>query len=350
MLASDFDFELPPDRIAQHPLPDPLDARLMVLERATDRLIHARVRDLPQWVRPDDVWVGNDTRVIPARVRARKEASGGKVEVFFLRDLGGGEWEALLRAGSRRPQPGEALRFGRADEARAVFLEAGDLGRCRLRVESPRPLLDLLEEVGETPLPPYIKRDPEDLTARQRDRERYQTVFARTPGAVAAPTAGLHFTPELLAALRERGAEFATVTLHVGLGTFRPITAERIEDHRMDAERYEVPADTAERLRAARARGGRIVAVGSTSTRTLETMAARHADFAADAGESTLFIRPPYPFRAVDALFTNFHLPRSTLLLMMSAFAGRERILSAYAEAVREGYRFFSYGDAMLIV
>ena len=297
MKTSDFDFALPEERIAQHPCPDRLDARLMVLDRATGRREHARVRDLPRWIRSNDLMVFNDTRVIPARVRARKEASGGKVEIFFLRDRGGGEWEALLRAGSKRPQIGDALGFGRPGEARAVFLEQLDLGRCRLRVESETPMAELLERVGETPLPPYIRRDPEDQASRAADRHRYQTVFAREPGAVAAPTAGLHFTPEILEQLRAAGAEIATVTLHVGLGTFRPVTVDEVEEHRMEAERYEVPEDTAARMRAARAIGGRIITVGSTTTRTLETMAARHPEFAADRGEICIspIQRPPPP-------------------------------------------------------
>jgi S-adenosylmethionine:tRNA ribosyltransferase-isomerase len=219
----------------------------------------------------------------------------------------------------------------------------------RVRIDTPEPWLDWLEAAGETPLPPYIHRSADDAR-RAADRERYQTVYAREPGAVAAPTAGLHLTPDLLRRLDTAGIGFAECTLHVGIGTFRPVSAERVEDHRMESERYRLPAETVGRIAATRAAGGRVVAIGTTTVRTLETAAAQPGGLSPGEGRSTLFIRPPHPFRAVDALLTNFHLPRSTLLMLVSAFAGREFILRAYAEAVRERYRFYSYGDAMLLL
>ena len=322
---------------------------MLVLDRAQDELSHRRFTDLPTYLRPGDLLVLNDTRVIPARIRATKETTGGGVELLFLEDRGDGTWEALLRA-SRRPRLGSSLVIG-SGEARAELIEDGERGRCRLRIRSERPLVDILEEEGEPPLPPYIQRNEDsDPAAGAQDRERYQTVFASSPGAVAAPTAGLHFTSELLKELADRGIPQARLTLHVGIGTFRPVTADRVEDHRMEAERYEVSAETADAINRTRAAGGRVVAVGSTSVRTLETVVDEDGTVHPGTGRTSLFIVPPYRFKGVDAMLTNFHLPCSTLLMMVSALAGRERVLGAYRQAVMEKYRFFSYGDCMLIV
>ena len=384
MLTNDFNYELPPELIAQEPAAQRDAARLLVVRRATGALEHRRFSDLPDLLAPGDLLVLNDTRVLPARLLGRKP-TGGKIELLLLEECADGTWEALLRTGSKRPPLGTTLEL--AGGARATLLTAGEKGRVTLRVESSLPVVDLLEQYGLPPLPPYIKRDksqdsrsvegrgtregkrvtqcaadspcspsalhhlPSTMPAVSADRERYQTVYARATGAIAAPTAGLHFTPGLFQTLENRGIGRAFVTLHVGLGTFRPVTAERAEDHQMEAERYTLPPETAARMAATRRAGGRIVAVGSTSTRTLETIAAEHGgEICAATGRTALYILPPYRFRAVDALITNFHLPKSTLMMLVSAFAGAELIRRAYAEAIRERYRFFSYGDAMLIL
>jgi S-adenosylmethionine:tRNA ribosyltransferase-isomerase len=344
---ADFDYDLPPGRIAQRPAPRREDARMLVLRRAGGAPEHRRVADLPEFLRAGDLLVVNDTRVIPCRLEARKP-TGGRVELFLLEERAPGLWDALLHA-SRRPRPGTPLAIG-SGRARATVVEEGERGRALVRVESDVPFAEVLAAEGRTPLPPYIARAGADAAQESADRERYQTVYARAPGAVAAPTAGLHFSEALLARLASAGVGRAAVTLHVGLGTFRPVTSERAEDHVLEAERYEVAAAAAEAVAAARRAGGRVVAVGTTTVRTLETAAAGDGEVRASSGRSALFIRPPYRFRAVDALLTNFHLPRSTLLMLVCAFAGRERVLAAYAEAVREGYRFYSYGDAMLIL
>lgn len=323
MLTSDFDYHLPEDRIAQQPAPRG-ESRLLVLDaEGSER--HRRVRDLPRLLRPDDLLVLNDTRVIPARLFGRR--GEGKMEVLLVEKLEDREWEALVRPG-KRAKPGTRIDF---EELSAEVVEKRE-DRYRLRFSEPvEPHLDRL---GHIPLPPYIHRPDEAA-----DRERYQTVFARTPGAIAAPTAGLHFSREILRELRT-----AWVTLHVGIGTFKPVSAERIEDHRMDRERWEVSEETAEAIRRTKESGGRIVAVGTTVVRTLESSGGE-----AGSGSTDLFITPGYRFKVVDVLLTNFHLPRSTLLMLVSAFAGRERVLAAYEEAIREGYRFYSYGDAMLV-
>lgn len=331
MLTRDFDYELPEERIAQEPAPRG-DSRLLVLDaEGPDR--HRRVRDLPRLLRPGDLLVLNDTRVIPARLHGRR--GEGKMEILLVEKLGGiegVEWEALVRPG-RRARPGTEIAF----EGLSALVVDKREGRYRLRFSEPvEPHLDRL---GHIPLPPYIHRP--DQAA---DRDRYQTVFARNPGAIAAPTAGLHFSEGLLEEIAAAGIGFARVTLHVGIGTFKPVSAERVEDHRMDRERYEVGEETAEAIRRTRESGGRIVAVGTTVVRTLES-----SKGIAGSGSTELFITPGFRFRVVDVLLTNFHLPRSTLLMLVSAFAGRERVLAAYEEAIREGYRFYSYGDAMLV-
>lgn len=330
MLTSDFDYDLPEESIAQEPAPRG-ESRLLVLDaEGPDR--HRRVRDLPGLLRAGDLLVLNDTRVIPARLFGVREGSGGgRMEILLIEKTGDREWEALVRPG-RRARPGTVLRF------EELTAEVVDKREDRYRLRFHEPVEPYLERLGHVPLPPYIRRPD-----READRERYQTVYARNPGAVAAPTAGLHFTREILDEAVAAGIGVARVTLHVGIGTFKPVSAERVEDHRMDLERYEVPGETAEAIRRTRGSGGRVVAVGTTVVRTLESAA-----LFGNSGSTGLFITPGFRFQAVDVLLTNFHLPRSTLLMLVSAFAGRERVLAAYEEAVREGYRFYSYGDAML--
>jgi S-adenosylmethionine:tRNA ribosyltransferase-isomerase len=335
VLTRDFSYHLPEESIAQEPAPRG-ESRLLVLDaEESDR--HRRVRDLPRLLRPGDLLVLNDTRVIPARLFGQRQ-EGGKTEVLLVEKVGDREWEALVRPG-RRARPGTEIVF---DGLTAEVVEKRADGRHRLRFSEPvEPHLDRL---GHVPLPPYIRRPD-----RESDRERYQTVYARHPGAVAAPTAGLHFTADLLEEISKAGIGIARVTLHVGLGTFKPVAAERVEDHRMESERYEVGEETAAAVRRTRGTEGRIVAVGTTVVRTLESAAlAGGGEVRPGRGATELFITPGFRFQAVDVLLTNFHLPRSTLLMLVSAFAGRERVLAAYEEAIREGYRFYSYGDAML--
>lgn len=349
MKTSDFSYDLPPELIAQEPARERPASRMLVLDRAGETLEHRSFRDLPAFLGAGDLLVLNDTRVLPARLLGRKEGTGGKVELLLLEETEPDRWDVLLRT-SRRPPVGSRIELA-AGRAVAVLLDdSGDRGRATIRVESKEPFLDLLEEAGEPPLPPYIRRSEAEAATRRADRERYQTVYARVPGAVAAPTAGLHFTGDLLDQLRAGGVEVGALTLHVGLGTFRPVTADTVENHLMEEERYHVPEDLADRVRAVRARKGRIVAVGSTSVRTLETAAAPDGTVIPGRGRSGLFIHPPFTFRVIDAMLTNFHLPCSTLLMMISAFAGRERVLAAYREAVAKQYRFYSYGDCMLIL
>ncbi len=348
MKVSDFDYVLPPELIAQEPAKRRDGARMLVLDRAKGIWEHRRFADLPAYLRPRDLLVVNDTRVIPARVFGRKAGTGGKVEFLLLEETAPGTWDALMRC-RRRPQAGDQILLDE-DLAVATLLEDGELGRVKIRLESALPWLEVLERIGQTPLPPYISRKEATPARRAADKVRYQTVFAREPGAVAAPTAGLHFTPEVLEHLAGQGVDRATVTLHVGIGTFRPVSAENVEEHRMDFERWQIPADSAAKVAAARAAGGRVVAVGTTSVRTLESAAARPEGFGAGQGRTDLFIHPPYEFKVVDALLTNFHLPKSTLIMMISAFAGREFIRQTYQEAIRARYRFYSYGDCMLIL
>jgi S-adenosylmethionine:tRNA ribosyltransferase-isomerase len=339
MRLADLDYELPPALIAQEPAPERAAARLLVVSRTDAGLRHAHVRDLPALLRAGDLLVLNDSRVVPARVRGRRP-SGGRLEVLFVRPCDGDDaWEVLVRGA---PRPGERVHL---PEATGVWDRALGEGRWVLRPSVAGAVLDWLERVGDVPLPPYIRR-PDGPTAS--DRERYQTVFARTPGAVAAPTAGLHFTPALLDGLAAAGIEIATLTLHVGPGTFLPIRTDDLDTFAMAGERFVLPAATVARIAAARADGRRVVAVGTTTVRALESAAAA-GTLAAGAGEATLFLRPGHRFRVVDALLTNFHLPRSPLLALVAAFAGWERIRPAYEEAIRLRYRFYSFGDAMLI-
>jgi S-adenosylmethionine:tRNA ribosyltransferase-isomerase len=353
---ADFHYDLPPELIAQEPAPRRDAARLLVLHRGDGRLEHRRFPDLLEYLRPGDVLVLNDSRVIPARLRGFKPASGGEVEVLLCEEAASNEWWVMLRPG-RRVRPGTRLEFRAARPGVTARLTAtvrakNTEGLYRLAFEGAK-VRTVLDDFGEVPLPPYITRNG---APRPEDRERYQTVYARPPGSVAAPTAGLHFTPELLDQVRARGVAVHFVTLHVGLGTFAPVKAARIEDHPMHEEVFELPGPTAAAVNAARAKGRRVLAVGTTCVRVLESVATPDGRVAPGRGRTRLFIYPPYRFRAVDVLLTNFHLPESTLLMLVSAFAapgetrGRELVLRAYAEAVRERYRFFSYGDAMLLL
>ena len=346
MDVSEFDYDLPEGRIAQHPLPERDASKLLVLDRRTGRIAHHVFRDLPELLAPQDLLILNDTRVIPARIFGKKEKTGGSVEVLLLEERGEGVWDCLAKGKSR-------LRVGTGIEldegVRGVVESTGrESERIQLRFPPPEVFRESLSRRGHVPLPPYIRRpdSPED-------RERYQTVYAETEGAAAAPTAGLHFTPGLLKQLDERGMERATITLHVGPASFRPIRTGRVEDHVMDSERTHVPPETGRRIEEARAAGRRIVAVGTTVVRALEgrAEAGPHETFAIQPGWApvSLYIRPGYRFRLVGGLLTNFHLPRSTLLVLVAAFAGREHILKAYGEALNKDYRFYSYGDAMLI-
>ena len=336
MKIGDLVYELPAELIAQEPVAERSAARLLVLDG--DRLAHARVAELPAWLRPGDLLVLNDTRVIPARVRGRRP-SGGRLELLLCDPLGDDVWEALVRGG---PRVGERVLFA---QGRGEWLaDLGD-GRWRVRLDVGMPVLAWLDALGEVPLPPYIRR-ADGPTAS--DRERYQTTFAGAPGAVAAPTAGLHFTPALFDALAARGIERAFVTLHVGPGTFLPIRNDDLDGYRMAPERYVLSPSAVEAIGRARAERRRVVAVGTTVIRTLESAAAA-GELAPGEGRAGLFIAPGHTFRIVDALVTNFHLPRTPLLAMVAALAGWERIRAAYETAVRERYRFYSYGDAMLI-
>ena len=349
---SDFDFDLPDVLVARAPLERRDASRLLLLDRATGALAHLAFRDWPGLLRQDDLVVLNDTRVIPARLLGRKQGSGGRVELLLVRpdadvDASGalsGSADALswvcLGQASKGLRPGTVVEL---DGGRATVLEALGEGELRVRFEAEGSVGALLERAGQVPLPPYVAREP-----TPEDRIRYQTVYARAEGSVAAPTAGLHLTADTFAELEARGIERRFVTLDVGPGTFLPVRGEDESTHRMHAERYHVPEETAAAVNRARAEGRRIVAVGTTVVRTMES-AVDTGIVRAGAGSSRLFIRPPYTFQVVDALLTNFHLPRSTLLMLVSAFAGRERVLAAYRAAVAERYRFFSYGDAMFI-
>ena len=339
MRLSEFDFPFDESLIADHPVSPRDHARLLVVPRkGASACRHARVKDLPELLQAGDVAVLNDTKVIPARLHGAKQHSGGKVEVLLVRPLEEAVWEVLLKG---HVAVGQILQF--QDEATAEVLERTP-ERTVLRIDTQGSVKDLLDRIGEVPLPPYIKR-----TATVQDKEDYQTIFARSEGAVAAPTAGLHFTDRLLAALKQKGIQLATVTLHVGPGTFRPVTVDRIEDHHMGTEWFHISGETAKRLNAAKAEGRRVVAVGTTSVRTLESAVDQAGQIQGGVGETRLFITPGYRFTMVDALLTNFHLPRTTLLMLVSAFTGHEQLRAAYAEAIAARYRFYSYGDAMLI-
>jgi len=341
-----YDYTLPRDLIAQHPLARRSDARLMIVDRASGQIDHRHVRDLPEILRPTDCLVFNDTKVIPARLVGRRDRTGARWTGLFLSADEHGVWQILSKTRGKL-EPGEAIVVLSWDVRQTVtlrLLTKLDGGVWAARPEPMGPPLEIIERIGRVPLPPYI-RDGEMV---EEDIATYQTVYAERPGAVAAPTAGLHFTPELLAELTRRRIQQERVTLHVGIGTFRPITAERLDEHAMHEEWCSLAPDVAQRLNECKRAGRRIVAVGTTVARTLET-AASSGEIRPFTGQTNLFIRPPYQFRAVDALLTNFHLPRSTLLILVRTFGGEKLMQQAYTLAIEERYRFFSYGDAMLI-
>lgn len=355
---ADFHYDLPPELIAQEPAPERDGSRLLVVDRASGGTSHERFPGIVRHLRPGDLLVLNDSRVIPARLRGAKEDSGGSIEVLLLSEDSPGTWWTLLRPG-KRVRPGTRLRFhdrqGQPTDLTAEVQAKNSDGHCQLRFADPLELARNLETIGEPPLPPYIH--PAGGPS-ERDRERYQTVYARHPGSVAAPTAGLHFTERLLHDIQAQGIGIAHVTLHVGGGTFLPVKVDQVTEHRMHTERFDLPTGTAAAIARTRASGGRVVAVGTTTVRVLETLARRvppGEGLPTGPGTTDIFLHPPAPFHVVDALITNFHLPESTLLMLVSAFAdpggeaGRDRILAAYREAIRHGYRFFSYGDAMLL-
>ncbi|HYH80112.1 MAG TPA: tRNA preQ1(34) S-adenosylmethionine ribosyltransferase-isomerase QueA [Longimicrobium sp.] len=339
---SDYDFELPPERIAQSPAERRDASRLLVVNRATGALDHRVFADLVDYIPPGDALVLNETRVFPARLLGRR-ASGGEAEVLLLTPHAGDEkvWTALVRPGAKL-KPGRTVEVG--PELSVEILESTPGGERIVRLLTELPLTEALDRHGEVPLPPYVQH-----RATEDDRERYQTVYARERGSVAAPTAGLHFTPELLAALQAQGVRIVRLVLHVGVGTFRPVATDDPAQHRMHSEWYSVPADAADALNAVRTDGGAIWAVGTTVTRTLETVTDAAGVVHPGEGWTDIFIRPPYRFRAVDHLVTNFHLPKSTLLMLVAALAGYDTMMDAYRGAIDSGYRFFSYGDAMLV-
>ena len=337
MKRTDFNYQLPPGLIAQRPLEQRSASRLLCLDRQSGELTDRQFKDLPSLLKPGDLLVFNNTEVIPARLFGHK-ASGGRVEILVERLLNKRECLAQVRA-SKSPKPGGELILEDGSQLRVLARQDGFFHLQSTEAD----LMDLLQGLGHMPLPPYIAREDNDA-----DRRRYQTVFAESPGAVAAPTAGLHFDRALLDQLTEKGIESTTVTLHVGAGTFQPVRVDDIEDHKMHAEWLEVSRSACDAIAAAKARGGRVVAVGTTAVRSLET-AAQGGSLAPYSGDSNIFIYPPYRFRVVDAMITNFHLPESTLVMLVSAFASREEILAAYRHAVEQEYRFFSYGDAMLL-
>jgi S-adenosylmethionine:tRNA ribosyltransferase-isomerase len=342
-------YHLPPELIAQQPGDSRSSSRLLVINRKKGDIIDSRFDRIGDFLSPGDCLVLNDTKVLQARFFGRR-STGGKLEGLFLTESETGTWQVLLKA-ARKVKAGDVLYLkdkAKKDFCRAVVLDKTDDGRCRLKVETGVAVETILDKIGFPPLPPYIKRD-DDRAVAEIDKLRYQTVYAKIPGAVAAPTAGLHFTQQLIEQLKQAGICFAYITLHVGTGTFKPITAENIEDHKMHQERFSIDEKDARIINAAKEKGGRIIAVGTTSTRALETVAA-NSQIQAAGSETTLFIRPGYKFKIIDAMITNFHLPKTSLLALVAAFAGLENILAAYRHAIEQRYRFYSYGDAMLII
>lgn len=340
LLTSDFSFELPQELIAQTPLAQRDASRLMVLNRATGEIQHRHFSDLPQLLDPKDCLILNDSRVLPARIYGVKEDTGANVEFLLLEHRGQNVWECLAKPG-KRAKEGSRFSFGEGKLLGRVLSVQED-GNRLVEFTCEGSIFAVLDDIGQMPLPPYIKE-------KLQDKERYQTVYSRELGSAAAPTAGLHFTPELLDQIREKGVGVGFVTLHVGLGTFRPVSAKRITDHKMHAEHYQMSEETARLILDTKAKGGRVIAVGTTSCRTIESIAQKNGGICADEGWTEIFIYPGYEFRGIDGLITNFHLPESTLIMLVSALAGREHVLNAYTEAVAQRYRFFSFGDAMFV-
>ncbi|HUE83945.1 MAG TPA: tRNA preQ1(34) S-adenosylmethionine ribosyltransferase-isomerase QueA [Pyrinomonadaceae bacterium] len=345
MRISDFEYDLPEELIAQHPLERRDASRMLVLDRSKQTWRDSTFTTLSDYLGPSDLLVINNTRVFPARLSGERYPSGGRVEVLLVRETEGKTWEALIRPGQRL-KTGAKLQFGNG-RLKAELLDSPGHSVRLIRFHSTEQFQQLLGELGQTPLPPYIKRPEGDSPD---DRERYQTVFAHEEGAIAAPTAGLHFTPEILQRVRARGTSIVEITLHVGYGTFEPVRVENVEEHRVAAEAFAISDEAAKEINAARTRGGRILAVGTTTARALESAVTDDGPLPAIKNTAHLTITPGYNFRIVDGLLTNFHLPRSSLLLLVSAFAGRELVLEAYRHAVANRYRFYSYGDCMLIL
>ena len=337
---SDFYFELPKELIAQDPLEDRSASRLLVLDKETGAVSHHRFREIDNFLQPGDCLVLNDTKVIPARLLGEKEDTGGHVEVLLLKRKKDDVWETLVKPG-KKCRPGARLSFGDG-LLKAEILETVEEGNRLVRFEYEGIFEEILDRLGEMPLPPYI-------THKLQDKDRYQTVYARCEGSAAAPTAGLHFTRELLERIEKKGVQITYVTLHVGLGTFRPVKEENVLEHHMHSEFYQVSAEAAEKINGTKTAGGRVICVGTTACRTLESAADENGKIHPGSGDTEIFIYPGYQFKVLDALITNFHLPESTLVMLVSALAGREHVLNAYAEAVKEKYRFFSFGDAMFI-
>ena len=349
MKTEELNYYLPSELIAQTPLPVRSDSRLLVLDRSAGDVSDSRFSSLGEFLSPGDCLVLNDTKVLPARFFA-KRPTGGKLEGLFLAADAEGIWTAYLK-GIRKLKQGDEFYLKdrqKADFCKAVLLEKLDKGKCRLQIKADADTQAVLDEIGFPPLPPYIKRD-DDPTVAAADKQRYQTVYARQSGAVAAPTAGVHFTKPLIEQLKQAGIKFAFITLHVGAGTFKPVTAGNLEDHQIHQEWFSINEENAGIINTAKNKGGRIISVGTTSTRVLETVAAG-SEVKATAGTTELFIMPGYQFKMIDAMITNFHLPKSTLLALVAALAGLENILSAYNHAIEKRYRFYSYGDAMLII
>ena len=344
MHINEFDYELPVDLIAQYPAEKRENARLMVIHRDSGAIEHRRFYDILDYLSPGDCLVMNNSKVLPARLIGNKETTGIEVEFLLLKRKQGDVWEAMVRPG-RRLKPGDRVRFSEEPLLSATILDYGDDGTRIVEFKYEGIFLEILEKVGRMPLPPYIQRE-----SGERDRERYQTVYCKIEGSVAAPTAGLHFTGELLDRIKAKGVYLAYVTLHVGIGTFRPVKCENIEEHRMHFEEYWIDEETADLINKTKASGGKIFSVGTTSTRTLESAASEDGTVRAGHGNTDIFIYPGFKFRVIDSQITNFHLPKSTLLMLVSAFYDREKILEAYKLAVKERYRFFSYGDAMLLL
>lgn len=339
MKTSDFDFELPQELIAQTPILNRDQSRLLVLDKKTGEVSHHVFKDIINYFNPGDVLVINDTKVIPARLMGVKEDTLAVIELLLLKDLGNDIWECLSRP-QKRLHVGTIVKF--SDELSACVVELLDDGVTRVKLLYQGILLEILDRLGEMPLPPYIHE-------KLADKDRYNTVYAKNIGSAAAPTAGLHFTNELLSLLKDKGVIITNVTLHVGLGTFRPVEVDDINNHHMHSEYYNMSQETADILNNAKAKGNRIIAVGTTSTRTLESVINKYGKFVECSGNTDIFIYPGYEFKAINSLITNFHLPKSTLVMLVSALAGRENILNAYQEAINEKYRFFSFGDAMFI-
>jgi len=337
---SDFSYDLPQELIAQIPLADRASSRLMVLSKETGEIKHKVFKDIIEYLNPGDCLVLNNTRVIPARLYGEKEHTGGKIEFLLLNRKSEKEWEVILKPG-KKAKPGARFVFG-GGKLKAEVIETVNEGNRIVRFEYDGLFENVLDELGEMPLPPYI-------TEKLKDKDRYQTVYSKHEGSAAAPTAGLHFTNELLSEIGAKGVEIAYVTLHVGLGTFRPVKVENAEEHKMHSEFYVIDKENAEKINRAKSNGGKIISVGTTSTRVVETVALPDGTLKESSGWTDIFIYPPYKFKCVDKLITNFHLPESTLLMLVSAMADRDKILHAYTEAVREKYRFFSFGDAMFI-